>query len=162
MELRQVIRQQAGAPWLLAALAPAAAANGNCLFRVNGSLSLAFGALDPSVASNVVQSVTVGSVNSDQVGNCRTGSMTVTVGNGANFASGTRRLRNGTNYIPYTLSSPPTAPWTGSTTGPWSRARPGNGTYVAMPTISGTILGTDYVNAAAGAYSDTVVITLSP
>ena len=141
---------------------PAIAKNGSCLFQTVGILSLSFGALDPSLGSTVVASMTVGSTNADQVGDCRTGTMTVTAGNGSNFLGGSRRLASGADFIPYSLSSPPTAPWTGATGGPWSSARPGNATFVPLPVITGTILGTDYQNATAGAYSDTVVLTVTP
>ena len=144
---------------------PVSAANANCFFQTTGGiLTLAFGNLDPSLASTVVATLSVGSANADRVGDCRPASqtMTVTPGNGANFSGGFRRLKSGANFIPYSLSSPPTAPWTGTTAGPWTRSRPGNGVFVPLPAVTGTILGPDYINAAAGVYSDTVVLTVTP
>lgn len=150
---------------LLPVARPAHARNRNCLFQVNGGvLNLSFGTLDPGAATTVVASMTVGSTNANQVGDCRptAQNITVTLGNGLHFSGGSRRLSNGTDFIPYTLTSPPTAPWTGATGGPWSRSRPGNNTYVPLPAITGTILGANYENVTAGAYSDTIVITVTP
>lgn len=135
----------------------------NCSFQANGSLYLAFGALDPSVGTNALATLTVGTVNADQVGACNpTGqTMTLTANNGLNFAGGTRNLRNGVNLIPYTLAGSGGG-WAGTGAGPWTRLRPGNTVYRAVPPLTATILGTDYMDAAAGAYSDTVVLTVTP
>ncbi|MFC5496175.1 spore coat protein U domain-containing protein [Caenimonas terrae] len=147
---------------LCSLLAPGSAlAAPNCFFRAVGTLSLSFGVLDPSVGTTVIASLTVGTINSDNVGNCTplTQNMTLSAGNGLNFSGGTRRLRSGANFIPYTVSSNASA-WTG--TGPWTRRKPGNNRWAVIPTLTATILGSNYQNAAAGAYSDTVVLTVSP
>jgi spore coat protein U-like protein len=146
----------AAALWLQPAIAAP-----NCSFRANGTLFLAFGTLNPSVGSNAVATLTVGTLNADRVGACNPNgqTMTLTANNGLNFAAGKRNLRNGANLIPYALAGSGGG-WTG--TGPWTRNRPGNTTYVAVPPLTATILGTDYMDAAAGAYSDTVVLTVAP
>lgn len=135
----------------------------NCSFRANGTLFLAFGTLNPSVGTNAVATLTVGTLNANQVGACNpTGQiMTLSANNGLNFAAGKRNLRSGANRIPYTLAGSGGG-WTGTGAGPWTRNRPGNAAYVAVPPLTATILGTDYVDAAAGAYSDTLVLTVAP
>jgi spore coat protein U-like protein len=76
--------------------------------------------------------------------------LTLSADNGLNF-SGSRRMRSATgNFIPYSFSALPTA-----ITGP------GNGNYVVF-TFNGVVLGTDYANAPAGSYSDTVIISVTP
>ena len=76
--------------------------------------------------------------------------MTISGDNGLNF-NGSRNLKNATgSLIPYTLVGLPQ-----------SRRGPGNGTYVAF-TFSGTIAGSAYANASAGAYSDNVIISVTP
>jgi spore coat protein U-like protein len=60
------------------------------------------------------------------------------------------RMRNGSEYIPYSFSY--------STTG-------GTGAGKTAPTnftITGTIVNANYVDAVAGNYSDTVVISINP
>lgn len=135
----------------------------NCKFRANGTLFLAFGTLNPSVGTNAVATLTVGTVNADLVGRCNPTSqiMTLSTNNGLNFSAGKRNLRNGVNLIPYTIAGAGGG-WTGTGAGPWTRNRPGNTVSVAVPPLIATILGTDYMDAAAGAYSDTVVLTVAP
>jgi len=68
--------------------------------------------------------------------------------NGSNF-SGSRRMTNGTGFIPYSLTLPA------------NRAGPGTGTWRRF-TLTGTVLGASYTNAPAGSYSDTVTISVNP
>ena len=129
-----------------------------CLFRATGTITIAFGSLDPSTGSNAVANASVGTVGADEVGDCNptSANMQMAVGNGQNYSGGSRRLRSGTNYIPYSVSF---SGWSG--TGPFTRARPGNNTWVTL-TMTATILGTDYQDAPAGTYTDSVVLTLTP
>lgn len=138
--------------------ASALAGGGTCLFRATGTISLAFGALDPSAAGNVVASASVATVGADEVGDCNptNQNMSLAIGNGQNYSGGSRRLASGTNYIPYSVSL---TGWAG--TGPYTRARPGNNAWVTL-VMTATILGTDYQDAPGGFYSDSVVLTLSP
>jgi hypothetical protein len=126
--------------------APAQAAGGNCFFRTDGTMLLAFGTVDPSSAGPIVRSVTPGAVA--EIGDCKNFTMKVTADMGSNSGgSGVRRMRNaaGTSFIPYALALPADQPM------------PGNGTYVPVG-ITGTITAPDYENAAAGDHSDTVVV----
>jgi spore coat protein U-like protein len=61
-----------------------------------------------------------------------------------------RHATDVTEFIPYSLSLSPT---TGTGSGP--------ATPITL-TIDGSILNADYVNALAGNYSDTVVLTITP
>lgn len=135
----------------------------NCEFRAAGTLAISFGNLDPSIASNAVATMTVATLNSDQVGNCVTPvqTMSLSADNGMNFSGSTRRLRKGAtpNYIPYSLSATAGA-WSG--TGPWTMAKPGLGRWEVVPTLTATILGVDYQDVDAGTYTDTIVLTVSP
>lgn len=151
---------------LLAAVAGAlcslpAIAAPNCFFRATGTLNLAFGALDPSVGSTVMSTLTVGTFRSDQVGDCTSiaQTMTLTAGAGQNFVGGSRRLSSAGNFIRYSIGGAGGG-WAG--TGPWTRTKPGNNTWRQIPVLTATILGVDYQNAAAGTYSDTVTLTISP
>lgn len=132
---------------LLAVAPPVLARNGNCFFQAQG-LNLSFGALDPSNAINVTASTQAGTANADKAGDCKSLTMTISGDNGLNF-NGTRRLRNGSDYIAYTLALPITLP------------APGNNLYSTF-SFTGTILGSAYRNASAGSYSDTVILTVSP
>lgn len=135
----------------LLAVSGSAWSNGNsCAFQAKG-LSMSFGSLDPSSGTNITRSVSAATLNANRVGDCSAGqTMQVSGGNGQFFGGGSRRLSNGSDFIRYSLSLPVTG-----------IPGPGNGAYVAF-TFNGTVLGTDYANASAGTYSDTVVITVSP
>lgn len=135
----------------------------NCSFKATGTLSISFGNLDPSLGTTASAAMTVGTVGADQVGNCTptTQTMTLSAGNGLNFSGGSRQLANGGNFIAYSLVAAASA-WTGSSTGPWTKAKPGNNAWVPIPSLSAVILGVDYQNAAAGTYTDTIVLTISP
>lgn len=135
----------------LLGLPPSVWSNGNsCGFQAKG-LSMNFGSLDPSSGANVTRAISAATLNANRAGDCAPGqTMVVSGGNGQNFGGGSRRMSNGTSFIRYSLALP-TAGQSG----------PGNGNYIAF-TFNGTVLGTDYENASAGSYSDTVVITVSP
>lgn len=117
---------------------------GTCKF--NTTPALAFGTLDPAsggtatATSNVAFWCTKGSA------------YTVTPGQGANWDSGnsTRRVKQGTNYIAYALT-PSSSSGTGT----------GKSTPITL-TMSGSILGADYIDAEEGAYSDTVQFSITP
>lgn len=129
---------------LLACVQPVFAAS--CSFKAHG-LSLSFGVLDPSNASNITRATIAATAGADQVGHCNNVAMTISGDNGLNY-NGSRRLSNGASYISYTLNLP------------INLAAPGN-SYTTF-SFTGTILGTAYLNAPAGNYSDTVIITVSP
>lgn len=120
-----------------------------CEFRGSGA-ALAFGALDPSLATTVTVPVTLGTLT---VGDCTPGGQTMTIAadNGLNFGNGSRRLFNGADsFIPYSINGLPlTLP------------RPGNNTYVTF-SFSGTVQGTAYENARVGLHQDTVILSVTP
>jgi spore coat protein U-like protein len=128
----------------LLSLLPYPAYSATCSFQSRGGLALSFGALNPSVASNVTAVAAAISLHSNEWGKCANTVMTMTADNGLN---GNRRLSNGTAFIPYSLSLP-------------ANANGGNGFEIFV--LSGTVLGTDYIDAPAGSYSDTVQITVTP
>lgn len=125
-------------------VAPVFANGSSCDFQA-ASVSLNFGTLDPS------QATLVNAQTNSTAGNCVNVTMAVSADDGQNFSGGTRRLRNAAgDFIPYALSGTN-----------FTRAAPGNNTQVPF-TISGSILGSAYANASAGAYSDQVVLTVMP
>lgn len=124
-------------------------ANGNvCLFQAKG-LALNFGPLNPSSGATVTIPVAAATLNANKVGDCSPGQTIVfSADNGSHF-SGSRRMTNGTDFIPYSIALP------ANTSGP------GNGSYVTF-TFTGTVVGTGYQNASAGSYSDRVTLTVTP
>lgn len=99
--------------------------------------TLAFGALDPVTASDT--------------GLVAANGVTVTCTNGTGFTvsddSAAKPLGNGTSTIPFTLT------YTAN----------GTGTGAAVPfLIDGEILGADYDNATAGAYTSNVILSVTP
>lgn len=120
---------------------------GTCKFLSTTS-TLAFGSLDPSSGSDVNASTTV------QFWCTKNTSYSITDDDGL-YESGPNgnRMRHEsipTEYIPYKFSYSP-ASGTGS-----GKTKP------ITLTISGSIAYTDYRDAAAGLYSDTVTLTINP
>ena len=119
---------------------------GTCKFSVVGALN--FGNLDPSVGSDVNASD-----NTTQFW-CTKGvaAETITADNGSNWSGISRQMLDGvsTDLIAYSLTLTKDANPNAGPTSP--RAL----------TISGTVLGVDYVGKSAGNYSDTVVLTINP
>ena len=121
----------------------------NCKFNSNNS-TLNFGALDPGNPVNVTANTSVGFV-------CRGSAPMATFGitddDGLyNTGPDANRMRHSsvlTEYLPYNL-----------TLNPATGTVPKNAQQIL--TISGTVRGTDYQNAYAGSYSDTVVVSLLP
>lgn len=125
---------------------PAHAGDKLCQFQTKG-LSMSFGALNPSSGSNVLVAVSGGTTAGDCVAQV---TMTISGDNGLNY-TGTRNLKNAAgSFIAYSLIGLPQ-----------SSPGPGNTKYVAF-TFNGSILWSDYANAPAGTYSDTVIISVSP
>ncbi len=118
---------------------------GTCKFS-SATSSLAFGALDPSSGAAVA-----GAGSSTFW--CTKGVAYTISDDGGLFNSGGPRMQHGTDvteFIPYGLTL---APLSGTGSGP--------ATPVTL-NITGNIAFADYSNALAGAYSDTVVITVNP
>ena len=117
---------------------------GSCRFV--STLNLDFGSLDPANAVDKKQSVNV-------TFKCTKGvAYTFTVGNGLHALSGTNRMKSASvsDYVPYVID-PKSLLGTGK----------GFGTSEAV-TLTGTVKGTDYLDATVGAYSDTVILTIQP
>ncbi|WP_309679282.1 hypothetical protein [Polaromonas sp.] len=131
---------------LWGAALPVYAVGNNCSFRTKG-LIMSFGNLNPSSGSDVLVAV----LGASTAGDCANGqTMMISGDNGLNF-NGNRNLRSGTgNLIAYSLVGLPQ-----------SSGAPGNGNYVPF-TFNGSILWSDYANAPAGIYADTVIISVSP
>lgn len=128
-----------------ATVAVSATVLGTCKFISAGSV--AFPDLDPS---NPV--VVNGVVTQPQFWCTRNAAYTLSDDFGVNEATaGTapRRMTNGIDFIPYTFTYRPT----GVGSGPASP--------ITMD-IAASISDVDYINASAGAYTDTVTLTINP
>ncbi|MHC1697416.1 MAG: spore coat protein U domain-containing protein [Geobacteraceae bacterium] len=126
-------------------LTVSASVTGSCAFS-DATSTLAFGALDPAVGTDV-------SVSSSTTFWCTkgTGAVSFVDDGGQNFL--TKRQMKDTvsgDLLPYDLSLTPD-----------SLANNGPGSERTL-TISGTVLGNDYKNVTVGSYSDNVVITINP
>ncbi len=122
-----------------------ASVTGTCKFS-SATSALNFGALDPSVGTNVNGSTTT------QFWCTKGTTETLAADNGANYSGGKRnmKLTTGTDLIPYTLTLTPDG-----------NANAGPGTPRTL-TIGGQVLGTDYTGKTAGSYADTVVLSITP
>lgn len=116
---------------------------GTCKFTSAGAVSFT---LDPSVGGAVAGSITQPTFW------CTKGtSYALTDNDGLHFGSGAQRMKHGSaaEYIPYTFA------YTTS----------GTGTGPIAPftmDITSQVAAADYMNASAGSYSDTVVLTITP
>lgn len=127
-------------------LSVTASVTGLCKFS-SAAQTFTFGTLDPSAAV-----VTAGS-GASVTYKCTKGTAptSLTAGNGSNF-SGSRRMTNGTDFIPYTLTvAGGTQPGLGFSTG-----------KDLSLTLTGSVAAADYVDVSAGSYTDTVVLTVAP
>jgi hypothetical protein len=135
---------------MMLSLCPGAQAASGCAFQANG-MSLSFGILNPSVATNMTATATASTLNADRWGSCSNTTMSMTADNGQNFApcGGSRCMRNGVAFIRYSLTLPNSI-----STGP------GNTFFVF--TLTGQVMGSAYIDAPAGNYTDRVVLTVNP
>jgi|SRR5688572_2482964 len=117
---------------------------GSC--RFDSTPNINFGDLDPALATDREQSVDVSF-------KCTKGvSYTLTIGDGLNNAGGINRMKSmvGTEYIPYDVT-------------PKSQSGSGQGFATsATIQIKGSVRGPDYQNVTAGAYADTVTLSIQP
>ena len=131
-------------------LTVSAQVQGNCKFNTGGptTLTIATGAgvIDPSAAGPATGTANV-------TFRCTTGTTSAITGdNGLNFSAGSRRVKFGTAFMPYTL-------------GLTNAAQLGSGHGAGQDktvVVDASIVATDYQNAAAGAYTDTVTLTITP
>lgn len=126
-------------------VAVSASVTGTCKFNSGGSIAFT---LDPTSAAAATGVVT------NPAFWCTKGtSYTVTDNSGLYAASGARRLRHSTiltEFIPYTFSYTATGSGTGKTT------------PITLTLGSASVANVDFVNAAAGPYADTVILTIAP
>jgi len=122
----------------------------NCRFSSNAAIALDFGSIDPSSGTNATATATSGF---SCAGSADLASFSITASDGLHaIGAGARRMRHAsalTEYMAYSLSLTPT----GGTV-------PKND--VTTLTITGIITPGAFGSALAGAYSDTVAITLNP
>lgn len=124
-----------------------------CKFSSNSAVALNFGAIDPSVSSNVTASVDIGyrCVGSDPVANF---TLSSDDGNNASAPGEPRMLRAGgspanpDDLLPYTLDFPSSG----------SAPKKSDETF----TLTGTITPSAFQNVVAGSFTDTVVLTIQP
>ena len=118
---------------------------GTCKFFSPDS-TLSFGALDPSVGADVSGSTTTNYWCTKGV------TAIINPGLGEHAAGTTRQMEDvgSGDLIPYSLSL------TGDST---ASAGPGS---LRTLTITGNVVGTDYISKSAGGYSDIVLISLTP
>ena len=125
-----------------------ATVTGTCLFNTGGG-AITF-ALDPTSAT-----AATGSVTSSPSFWCTKGTTYSVAGNdGANsIAVGVRRMKHSTlaEFIPYSFTGT-TATGTGN----------GKTSAITLTLSAATVANTDFINASAGSYADTVVVTISP
>lgn len=122
-----------------------------CKFNSAAATSLTIAnsgtSVDPSIAVDATGTANV-------LFRCTSGTTSsISAGNGNNFSGGSRRVAAGTNYIPYSLALSGTA-----------QSGSGFSGAGADKTLSatGTIIQADFQNASAGAYTDVVVLTVTP
>ena len=129
-------------------LGVSASVTATCKFLTTAQ-TLTFGAIDPSGTATPSGSGATVTYRCTK-GTAATG---VTLGNGGNFLTGSRRLGNGTDFIPYSLSL------TGGTA---TGAGFGSAITGSALTFTAGIVASDYQNVSAGTYTDTVLMTLTP
>jgi spore coat protein U-like protein len=124
---------------------------GNCRFNNAGPSALAFGAIDPSSGANSTASVNI-DYKCSGGGAAPTITWAVTSDDGLyKTAPNSPRMRHTVNagaYLKYTLNTP------------LSGTSPKNVNQTL--TVTGTVAPADFQNALAGAYADTVVLTIAP
>ena len=137
-----------GAAWAADTTTVAVSANvvGTCRFSNPGTISFA---LDPSVGTDQA-----GSITQPRFWCTRNAGYTITDDLGSHESGATFRMQHTTipaEFIPYSFT------YTATGTG----AGAGAGNLITM-NIASTVLGANYVNAAAGDYSDTVSLSILP
>ncbi len=127
-----------------ATVAVSATVVGNCRFNTGGSVAFT---LDPASVADAI-----GTVTQPQFWCTRGATYTLSDNNGLYFAAGSRRMRHATittEFIPYTFT------YTASGTG-LGRTSP-----ITLD-IASTVLNANFINALAGAYADTVTLSITP
>lgn len=126
------------------------AAGPNCRFQAR-NLAVDFGVLNPADARTVAAPAVAVSLHADRAGDCTGVNFVISADEGLHFGR-TRRMRSAAGaFLPYTLEGIPTRPQPG----------PGDGVYVRF-SVAAKLQALDYINAPAGVYRDTVILTISP
>jgi spore coat protein U-like protein len=138
-----------GAGTHAAAVSATILSKSNCAFDTAGPSNLAFGTIDPSSAAAVTASV---GIVFRCGGSAANATYVITSDDGLHEAGpSSPRLRHATlatEYLPYTLNLPASA------------TVPKN--VDTTFTLVGTIQPSAFANARAGAYADTVILTIAP
>jgi spore coat protein U-like protein len=130
-------------------MAVSATIAGTC--KLQSATALAFGTIDPSVAIDAITTATVTYKCTNGLAPTALTGLTAT---GANDSLAQKRMLNGTtNFLNYQISfTSPTATGNGF----------GSGSTANTVTITGKILATDFQNASALTYNDTLTFTIAP
>lgn len=131
-------------------LSVSATVTGNCRFNDAGPTAVTIAnsgaAIDPTVAVDATGTANVSF-------RCTTGTTSaITANNGANFSGSRRVAQGGVSFMPYALALA-------------GAAQVGTGHGAGQDKtlgVTATIVQADFVNAAAGAYADTVTLTITP
>jgi len=123
--------------------------NSNCRFATNGPTALAFGTIDPSSLTPATTSIGIGF----RCGGSAANATYVITSDDGLYETGANnpRMRHATiltAYLPYTLNVP------GSGTVPKNTNQ--------VFTLTGTVPVASFAAALAGAYADSVVLTIAP
>lgn len=120
-----------------------------CQFTNGGPTALSFGTIDPSSTANATATATIGFRCS---GSSAIAIYNVTSDDGQHeTGAGAPRMRHATNtgeFLKYAINVPQ------------SGSVPRNTNQVL--TVTGTVLAADFQNALAGAYADSVVLSIAP
>jgi spore coat protein U-like protein len=150
----------------LVVAAPAFAASASAPLNISASVAavctittspVAFGPYDPVVVNAATDLTAAGSVN---VACTKGTASTIDLGNGGNFAAGSRRMGSGTDFLNYALykDAARTAVWgtglAGGTTAAYTAA---SKALTAVP-VYGTVPQNQ--NVTVGAYTDVVLATI--
>jgi hypothetical protein len=153
-----------------------------CTFKTPTS-AMNFGTLDPNsgvnatssanftvrcngtAGKNIISSISLGPASNGggaALGNTNGGKTKIEISrnNGLNSLAGILRMRHATiagSYIPYSLNYAGTA-WTTGQSLVGTIQNNADFSY----SLGGTVLAADYLNADIGAYSDTVIFTITP
>jgi spore coat protein U-like protein len=132
-------------------LSVSATVTGVCKFQTAGPTALTIatsaGVIDPSAAGPATGTANV-------TFRCTTGTTSaIASDNGLSYLGGSRRVKNGTlNFMNYSLTLV-------------NAAQVGSGHGAGQDKtvqVNASIVAADYENAAAGAYSDSVILTITP
>jgi spore coat protein U-like protein len=120
--------------------------------------AVAFGAYDPVVANAATDLLAAGSVN---VACTKGTASTIDLGNGGNFAAGSRRMASGTDFLNYALykDAARTLVWGTGLAGGTTQAYVAASKAVTAVPVYGTVPQAQDVTV--GAYSDSVLATIT-